>query len=237
MAETILPVFGGMFDSTEVTETVGGFPRGNKAVDSDFFAKMISCFWSDGVFGDDSFKVTKSSGMIVSVSPGIAWAKGYMSWQKNQLRYELRAGTEYTVALRLNVSAGQFYIVFSRDTTFVPNNSDTLRDLVLAVVTVPAGASAVTEEMIKDMRHDKSLCGIVTSTVDALGAVELAQDANNLGGVSADSYLKKEGGVMTGDLVALPDTTGKAAVRNIGYGTSLPESLGAGELFILIPEE
>lgn len=33
MAEITLPVYGGMFDSTEVVETVGGFPRGDKAVD------------------------------------------------------------------------------------------------------------------------------------------------------------------------------------------------------------
>ncbi len=42
MAIISAPVYGGMFDSTSVEETVGGFPRGNKAVDSAFFAKLIS---------------------------------------------------------------------------------------------------------------------------------------------------------------------------------------------------
>ena len=32
MTEFIVPINGGMFDSTEVVETVNGFPRGNKAV-------------------------------------------------------------------------------------------------------------------------------------------------------------------------------------------------------------
>ena len=40
---------GGMFDSTSVVETVDGFPRGDKAVDAAFFARMLRCFYRDGV--------------------------------------------------------------------------------------------------------------------------------------------------------------------------------------------
>ena len=40
---------GGMFDSTSVVETVDGFPRGDKAVDAAFFARMMRCFYRDGV--------------------------------------------------------------------------------------------------------------------------------------------------------------------------------------------
>jgi len=49
MAEIIIPVNGGMFDSTRIIETVEGFPRGDKAVNAEFFAKMISCFYKDGM--------------------------------------------------------------------------------------------------------------------------------------------------------------------------------------------
>ncbi len=234
MAETLISVYGGMFDSTEVVETVDGFPRGNKAVDSEFFARMITCFWSDGVLGSDSFKVSAGDGLSLSVASGIAWAKGYMAWQKTNLSVTVAAGMSYTVALRLDCAVGEFSLVLSDAADFTPQNTENVRELVLATVSIPTGALSVTSEHITDKRGDTSLCGIVTSTIDALGAVENAQNANNLGGEPADAYLKKSGGTMTGVLKATADSSGTAAVRNIGYGTSLPATLGEGELFVLI---
>ena len=47
--QTTINVPGGMFDSTKIVETADGFPRGDKAVDAAFFARMMQCFYSDGV--------------------------------------------------------------------------------------------------------------------------------------------------------------------------------------------
>ncbi len=223
-----------MFDSTEVVETVGGFPRGNKAVDSEFFAKMIACFWADGIFGEDSYRVSAGDGLSVKVAPGIAWVRGYMAWQKEEVSLPLSAGASYTVALRLNAAAGEFSLVLNDDANYIPQNTDGIRELVFANVMVPAGATAVSEDDITDRRLDSSVCGVVTSTVDALGSVENAQNAGSLGGSPASAYLKKEGGTMTGALAAAADGTGACVVRNIGYGEVLPDSLGEGELFVLI---
>ena len=51
---------------------------------------------------------------------------------------------------------------------------------------------------------------------------------------AADAYLKRSGGVLTGSLTAAKDSTGKMTVRNIVYGTALPDTLGEGDLFILL---
>jgi len=236
MAESIISVYGGMFDSTEVVETVGGFPRGNKAVDSDFFAKMISCFWSDGVLGEDSFRVSAAGGKQITVSSGIAWIKGYMAWQKTDATYTLSAGKQYTVALRLNRAVGEFSLVLA-DESYELQRGDEVYDLVLATVATQAGATSVRDADIRDTRGERDLCGIVTSTVDALRTVERAEDANNLGGVPAADYVKKSGGVMTGELRAASESAGKCVVRNIGYGVTLPENLADGELFVLTAEE
>lgn len=224
-----------MFDSTEVVETVGGFPRGNKAVDSEFFAKMISCFFSDGVLSD-SFRVSAAGGMQITVDPGIAWIKGYMAWQKKGETLTLSPGLNYTVALRLNRSAGEFSLVLA-DGTYERELGDEVYDLVLATVGTPSAATSVREADIRDTRGERELCGIVTSTVDALRAVETAENANNLGGSPAADFVKKSGGEMTGELRAASESAGKCVVRNIGYGTTLPESLADGELFVLIAEE
>lgn len=229
MADISTAVYGGMFDSTSVVETVGGFPRGNKAVDSAFFAKMIESFYRDGVLGD-GFRVTAGGGMNIAVGAGVAWIRGYMAWQKEAAALTLTAGT-WKILLRLNTAAGEFSLVATEGSAV---NTETMRDLVLAEVSVPANAGGITEAMIADTRTDREKCGIVTSTVDALETVEYAQNANMLGGISADGFLRRSGGMMTGSLTAAPDATGKQTVRNIGYGSTLPDSLADGELFILL---
>ncbi len=234
MAETSISVYGGMFDSTEVTETVGGFPRGNKAVDSEFFAKMISCFYKDGVLGEDSFAVSAGDGLSVRVSPGIAWARGYMAWMKNEEVLSLAPGSVYKIMLRLNLAAGEFSLVLSDNAGYTPQNGENFRDLVFASVSVPESAVSIEAQYITDLRAERDYCGIVTSTVDALNTVDTAQNAYSLGGNAASAYLKKSGGTMTGALTASSDSTGACIVRNIGYGTSLPDTLGDGELFVLL---
>ncbi|MBQ8187032.1 MAG: hypothetical protein IJX93_02545 [Clostridia bacterium] len=229
MADISTAVYGGMFDSTTVVETVGGFPRGDKAVDSAFFAKMIESFYRDGVLGD-GFRVTAGGGMNITVGAGVAWIRGYMAWQKSDTTLTLTAGT-WKILLRLNTAAGEFTLNATEGGAV---NTETMRDLVLAEVTVPANAGGITDAMIADTRTDREKCGIVTSTVDALETVEHAQNANMLGGVSADGFLRRSGGSMTGALTAAPDATGRQTVRNIGYGTTLPDTLADGELFILL---
>lgn len=229
MADISKSVYGGMFDSTAVEETVNGFPRGNKAVDSAFFAKMIESFYRDGVLGD-SFGTIPGGGMVIRVGAGIGWIRGYMAWQKEALNLTLTPGT-WKILLRLNLALGEFTITATESE---PADTELMKDLVLAEVVIPAGSVQITSAMITDTRWDRGKCGLVTSTVDALEAVETAQNALMLGGASADAYLKRSGGVMTGSLTAAKDSTGKLTVRNIGYGTALPDTLGDGDLFILL---
>ena len=226
-------VYGGMFDSTEVVENVGGFPRGNKAVDSSFFAKIISCFYSDGLFGADSFKINRAGGFTIKTEGGIAWISGYMAWQKSALTLTLSSGASYYVTLKLNIPAGEFSLCASSD---APVSSEGIKYLTLAEITIPSGVSAITDDMINDTRADSNKCGFVTSTIDALGMVSLAQNANMLDGSPASDFARKSGAVMTGNLKAAPESTGVPVVRNISYGTVVPDSLSDGEIFIQITE-
>jgi len=229
MADISKAVCGGMFDSTSVVETVNGFPRGDKAVDAAFFAKMIESFYKDGVLGD-SFGVSAGGGMAVTVGAGIGWIRGYMAWQKEALSLTLTPGS-WKILLRLNLAAGEFTLTATEGGAL---DTELVKDLVLGEAVIPAGSAEITAAMITDTRSDRTKCGYVTSAVDALSTVETAQNANSLGGTPADGFLKRSGGVMTGALTAAKDSTGKLTVRNIGYGTELPDTLADGDLFILL---
>ena len=234
MADIINPINGGMFDSTEVVETIGGFPRGNKAVDSAFFAKMISSFYADGVLHDGGYAVTPAGGLKVSVKSGIAWIRGYMAWLGEDTEVTLASGKNYAAVIRLNIPAGEFKLIFTDVPSSEPVRTDSVYDLIIAEISVPAGSSAVTSAMITDTRADADKCGYVSNAVDGLGEALHSADSDKLGGDAASDYLKKSGGIMTGSLKAASSAGGSAVVRNISYGASVPQSLEDGEVFILI---
>lgn len=242
MSDISYPVLGGMFDSTTVVDTVNGFPRGDKAVDSSFFAKMISSFYSNGVLaavgteGNNGLKATPSSGMTLSVSPGVAWIRGYMAWLQTEKSFALTAGHTYSIVLRLSTASGGFDLIATEEQSGLPTDTELIRDLVLAEVTIPGSATELTESMIVDTRGDRAMCGFVTCTVDALQTVPFATDAGSVGGVPETAFMRKSGGTMTGKLTAAPERTGVSAVRNIAYGTTLPDVLNEGEIFILLSE-
>ncbi|MCR5682307.1 MAG: hypothetical protein K6G29_07650 [Clostridiales bacterium] len=236
MAIYFHPVNGGMFDSTQAVEEVGGFPRGDKAVDAAFFAKMFSCFYKDGIIGENSFRVTASSGLGITVSPGVAWAYGRMAWQQTALTFTLGAGKTWTILLRLNTAAGEFTCVATDSGAGLPNRTESVCDLILAEISIPAGATTIAASAITDTRTDAAKCGVVTSAVDALGTVNTAQNATMLGGTAASEYVKKSGAVMTGALRAAADTSGASVVRNISYGSTVPATLANGEIFIQLAD-
>ena len=112
--QTTIDVLGGMFDSTAVVETVDGFPRGDKAVDAAFFARMMQCFYSDGVVrpADGYLQVLPGDGMRLTVNAGCGWIHGHMGWVKEAVSAFVEAGHSY-----LDAAAGPdgrgVYPVFS----------------------------------------------------------------------------------------------------------------------------
>lgn len=241
MADISIPIDGGIFDSTAVVETVNGFPRGDKAVDSAFFAKMMSSFYGNGIlknseYGDGGFAVAPAGGLTVKVSPGIAWIRGYMAWLHEEQSFALSSGQSVSIVLRLNTASGQFSLVMTPYSDSLPTSSELICDLVLAEIDVGSGLTTISWGMIADTRPIAAKCGFVTSAIDALSTVPYAVNAGCVGGIPLDGLVAKSGAVMTGRLTAAADPTGAAAVRNISYGKTLPESLPDGDIFILLTE-
>lgn len=163
---TEIDLRGGPYDSTEIVDTVNGFPIGDKAVTSAFVASMIGSLITDGVIdtGNGELSVLPAGGLSVKVKPGTAWIKGYMARLESELTLDLAAGHEYTVFLRQSYGVGECSIgVYEDNANNIPVRFNGVYDIVLAKVKIPAGALTVSAAMITDTREDSSLCGFVSS--------------------------------------------------------------------------
>ena len=159
-------ILGGPFDSTSVTETVNGFPRGNKAVDAAFFASMMSSIISDGIVAGrgEELKVYPGGDLSVAVTSGCAWGNGYMAISEEDVYFELEEGHTYKVFLRFDGAGGKAeLLVYEDDHGVIPMRTPSICDLVLAEVTVGSDAVEITSSDIEDTRSDRQLCGYVTS--------------------------------------------------------------------------
>lgn len=175
----------GLFDSTEIVETIDGYPRGNRAETADFFAKYFSNFISNGVFANPStnFKVMAQSGPTVVVRPGVCFINGYMAWDTAEETHTFAVASEqqdWYFIQRMYLPDGTITKTWVQDNsgTTLPVRTATTYDLVLAMVRLPAGAANITDSMITDYRYDNSRCGIVHAAVDHIDTTELATQLN-----------------------------------------------------------
>ena len=165
---------------------------------AEYFASLIGNGVSAAI--ENCFKVVPSSGMVVNVSIGFAWIKGF--WVKSDAAYPLiissAPSTGYRkdlIVLRFNRSDRSITPTIIKGTVSntspasVPSYSRTVDefDLVLASVDLSAGASSITSAMITDLRSDTTYCGIIDTfanlliptgsiTADKLGSDILPED-------------------------------------------------------------
>lgn len=162
----------GLFDSKSVVETVDGFPRGDKAQSAEFFAKYFASFVGNGVHPKpaDAFAICTDYGTTVEIRPGRAFINGYFCYDDaSGMESFPKSSSEqkYVFVLRLQVEEGDIVQMWVKDPApdSLPLRSAKYYDLVIATVTIPAGATNITEDMIEDHRGDASLCGYVSSII------------------------------------------------------------------------
>jgi hypothetical protein len=175
----------GLFDSTEIVETIEGYPKGNRAETADFFAKYFSNFISNGVFAKPTtnFQVTASGGMTVNIKPGSCFINGYMAWDEESESHEIPTDTaqhDYYFIQRLYLPDGAITKMWltDPDVTAIPVRTVTTHDLIIAMVRVPANAREITDSMITDCRFDTDKCGIVHGVIDQLDTSDIALQLN-----------------------------------------------------------
>ena len=77
----------GLFDSTEIVEEVGGYPRGDKAQGCSIFAQYFKGLWVMACYPSPTtnFQVIAQSGFTVQMRPGGIYANGYFAYDEEPL--------------------------------------------------------------------------------------------------------------------------------------------------------
>ena len=150
-----------------------GKDRRYSAVD---WAKYFKQFIGNGVFGQNSgnMMVVPSAGMVLNVNAGSCFINGYVGYCDGETVTLDVGGTSARVdmvAARLDLNARDIHIYVAKgDGTNAPapSRNSTYYDLVLAYVSVGAGAAEITAANITDKRGDNSVCGWVVGIVDQI---------------------------------------------------------------------
>ena len=175
----------GFFDSTEYRVLENGLPQGNKARKAEFMAAYFHSFIDNGVFPNPStnYQVSESLGMAVKIHAGKAWAKGYFCYDPFDSTAAFTTDTiphDYYFVLRLDAGTGEINPIWYTDPnlSLMPERSPAIHELVIAEVSVPAGAESITNSMITDYRYSSSMCGIVAAAVENIDTDTIAQQIN-----------------------------------------------------------
>ena len=157
----------------------------SKNGDRKYNARDISRYFehilSSGLFKNitDCMKVSAAGGMALTVAPGAGLID--CQWFRQETPETLTIGTANaalprfdTVVVRLdmsdNVRAISLDVVSGAPSAnpaeTPPVRTDTIHELVLALVYVPAGATSIVPEYITDVRENEWYCGWVHSRVD-----------------------------------------------------------------------
>jgi hypothetical protein len=207
----------------------------------------------------------------IVTSPGVAYIKGVRRWLNTSRRtYDVR-DTDRVQAqyLRLNEATGEIGLAIWHDVTIsgdldnggeivdeftgevIPKRSGGYYDVILCIATIPAGATEVTPDMIRDLRGDERYCGFVRSKVDGGGAGGLNTEAANLLiyilkratykedvsgqiGRLEEILLGNSGGETDSGLTITDDGNGNVVITT--YGNASITDDGNGNVTITVPD-
>lgn len=210
----------------------------NTTVESEDFATFVRGILTNGVTGDneDVLKVTAAGGMKVNVAPGYAWINGHFGRIDTP-----ETLTVYTadgsmpridrIVARLDLSIPSIRVDVKKGTAAEspvappPVRNGTIYDLILADITVPAGATSITTANIKDTRADKVLCGSVLANTKESLALDGKADQSALealeSSVSADITRLYSRRLAGKDLISEPITGGINTTGGVVTGTAV----------------
>ena len=171
----------GIFNSTTVETTESGLLRGDKAVDAEFLAMMLSALFGTGIVKNeenDSFAPNVTDGTMKVVSaPGACFIEGYFAYDKAKetRTFSVSQSEDRCAArvMRLDTLDGSIKVLWrdcirhgnlllsKEDSAELPIRGGGIYDLVTCVVDIPAGTTALTEDMVTDTLADAAMCGFM----------------------------------------------------------------------------
>lgn len=135
----------------------------DRVYSSDDFAAMFAGFWGNGIIPNASTALLVEpieNSFAVVVNAGDAMLKGRFYQNTDDVQFTLANGNAETrvdyIALRYDYAHRKVYLKLLQgaDGEGAPSyaQSDTLFDMLLARITIPANAQYLTDEMVEDLR-------------------------------------------------------------------------------------
>jgi hypothetical protein len=162
-----------------MAETSGFFPdvSGDREYTSDWLAKYIAAFISNGVYKSELAVTADGSAMAVTLPAGRAWINGYHYRNDGDMTLAIDNADGILnridiVVLRWDINNRSITAQVIKGTpassAAAPVITRTVEqyDLKLAEISIPTGTTAITQSLITDTRLDSDVCGIVHATVD-----------------------------------------------------------------------
>lgn len=174
----------GYFDSEITGVDSEGMPIFDRAETSELFRLLFAKLLTNGVLakpGDCFQVVAGDTGLTIKVRPGFGLINGAFAYDSADATYELAtAPTSYSridrVVLRCNYLERKCEIIVKTGTpASTPAPSELLQpasgdyyELGLALITISANQSVLTQSQITDTRANSSICGYITQLIDSI---------------------------------------------------------------------
>lgn len=168
------------------TESGGVYDR---VYDASDFAHYFSLFVGNGVFAKSSSNLqvlANGSGMTVSIQPGNGWINGYYLTLESGTTESLTIPTANATLNRIDSVIMGLDFTQRKISLYIRSGSVSAQpvavslqrntekyELELAQITVAAGASVITQSVVKDTREDSTRCGIVKGLIDEIDTTAL----------------------------------------------------------------
>lgn len=162
--------------------------NGDRVYNAEQMSSIFEGLITDGVYEavGNKLAVQPNSGMTIQIATGRGWCK--KSWFNNTSEYlialeasDVTLNRYAAICIRADhsetVRNAEPYVKYSDFATTPvkpePENSETVKELILAYVYIKAGAIEITASDITDTRADESVCGWVTGLIEQLNSATL----------------------------------------------------------------
>ncbi|MBD5536901.1 MAG: hypothetical protein HDQ99_14860 [Lachnospiraceae bacterium] len=152
---------------------------GDRKYNASHWADYFFPLFKSGVFNGD-LQVVANGGMSVKVKEGYAWIDGYAYHLTDGLVLDPETASGNmnradSIVIRLDLTNRWIkgFCVKGGNYSGIPTPPEpaitaTVHELVIANISIPAGATEITQDMITDTRMDVNLCGWVCGAVDQI---------------------------------------------------------------------